>query len=101
MEVLGTIRSYLKTGDTLVNPFLFIGIISATRGILSIGAALSVNPNLPIDEFRAKMIELGVDGFIIVALGITIRILREKKSSDEKMGIGSESASTPFSSEAE
>ncbi|HEY7834552.1 MAG TPA: phosphate-starvation-inducible PsiE family protein, partial [Ktedonobacterales bacterium] len=35
MEVLGTVRSYLEKGDTSVEPFLIIGIISATRSILS------------------------------------------------------------------
>ncbi len=65
MEVLGTIRSYLEHGDTSVKPFIFIGIISATRGILSIGA----------DEFRNSMIELGVDAAIIILLGSTLRIM--------------------------
>ena len=82
MEVLGTVRSYLEKGDTSVKPFLFIGIISATRGILSIGARLSitVNQNQPAtsnspDDFTRSMIELGVNAFIIIALGATLRIM--------------------------
>jgi len=76
MEVLGTIRSYLEKGDTSVKPFLFIGIISATRGILSIGAQLSISgDSLTPDQFRSKMIELGINALVIVALGATIRIL--------------------------
>jgi uncharacterized membrane protein (DUF373 family) len=76
MEVLGTIRSYLEKGDTSVIPFLFIGIISATRGILSIGAQLSIDGDkLTSDQFKAKMIELGINALVIVALGATIRIL--------------------------
>lgn len=76
MEVLGTVRSYVEKGDTSVKPFLFIGIISATRGILSIGARLSVEgATLPASEFRNSMIELGVNAFVIVALGITIHVL--------------------------
>lgn len=76
MEVLGTVRSYLEKGDTSVKPFLFIGIISATRGILSIGARLSIaGTGLSTEEFRNSMIELAIDAFVIIALGITIRIL--------------------------
>src|SRR5438270_1837022 len=38
LEVVGTVRSYLQTGTTSLKPFLYIGIISATRRILAIGA---------------------------------------------------------------
>jgi uncharacterized membrane protein (DUF373 family) len=76
MEVLGTVRSYLERGDTSVKPFLFIGIISATRGILSIGARLSIQgTQLNLGEFQNSMIELAIDAFVIIALGVTIRIL--------------------------
>lgn len=76
MEVLGTIRSYIEKGDSSVTPFLFIGIISATRGILSIGARLSIpDPPLTPDEFRNAMIELAIDAVVIILLGATVRIL--------------------------
>jgi uncharacterized membrane protein (DUF373 family) len=76
MEVLGTIRSYLERGDTSVKPFLFIGIISATRSILSIGARLSIQgTKLTLGEFQSSMIELAINAFVIIALGVTIRIL--------------------------
>jgi uncharacterized membrane protein (DUF373 family) len=76
MEVLGTILSYLEHGVTSVKPFIFIDIISATRGILSIGARLSIaGVNLGADEFRNDMIELGVNAAIIIALGASLRIM--------------------------
>jgi uncharacterized membrane protein (DUF373 family) len=76
MEVLGTVTHYLKARATSLRPFLFIGIISATRGILSIGARLSVEGSgVSVDEFRNAMIELGVNGAVILALGITIKLL--------------------------
>jgi uncharacterized membrane protein (DUF373 family) len=76
MEVLGTIRSYLEHGDTSVKPFIFIGIISGTRGILSIGARLSIaGVTLGPDDFRNAMIELGVNAAIIISLGATLRIM--------------------------
>lgn len=77
MEVLGTVTNYLKSHTTSLRPFLFIGIISATRGILSIGARLSVESLHPPgqQEFVNDMIELGVNGAVILALGITLKLL--------------------------
>jgi uncharacterized membrane protein (DUF373 family) len=76
MELLGTIRSYVEKGDTSVEPFLIIGIISATRGILSIGARLYISgAKLTPDDFRNAMIELAVNALVIIVLGITMRIL--------------------------
>ena len=76
MEVLGTVTHYLKERATSLRPFLFIGIISATRGILSIGARLSVEgSSIQTPEFQKAMIELGINGAVILALGITIKLL--------------------------
>lgn len=76
MELLGTIRSYVEKGDTSVEPFLIIGIISATRGILSIGARLYISgAKLTGDDFRNAMIELAINALVIIVLGITMRIL--------------------------
>lgn len=74
MEVLGTVIHYLKSHATSLRPFLFIGIISATRGILSIGARLSVETVSTV-EFNHSMIELGVNALAILALGITLKLL--------------------------
>jgi uncharacterized membrane protein (DUF373 family) len=76
MEVLGTVRSYLEKRDTSVEPFVHIGIISATRGILSIGARLYVSQaSLKGDEFRNAMIELSINALVIIVLGATLRIM--------------------------
>ncbi|HYX50817.1 MAG TPA: phosphate-starvation-inducible PsiE family protein [Ktedonobacteraceae bacterium] len=76
MEVLGTIIHYLKEHATSLRPFLFIGIVSATRGILSIGARLSVEQGvLAPQEFTNAMIELGVNAAVILALGITLKLI--------------------------
>ena len=73
MEVLGTVIHYLKEHATSLRPFLFIGIVSSTRGILSIGAKLSVG--VVNGEFTNDMIELGVSAAVILALGITLKLL--------------------------
>ena len=77
MELLGTIRSYVEKIFVL-EPFLIIGIISATRGILSVGARLYITGTpLTPDEFRNAMIELAVNAVVIIALGVTMRILHD------------------------
>ena len=75
MEVLSTVLHYLKSHTTSLRPFLFIGIVSATRGILSIGARLSVGGSSVGGEFNHDMIELGVNAAVVLALGITIKLL--------------------------
>lgn len=74
MEVLSTVLHYLKSHTTSLRPFLFIGIVSATRGILSIGARLSVGTHIG-GEFNHDMIELGVNAAVVLALGLTIKLL--------------------------
>ena len=76
MEVLGTVIHYLKSHATSLRPFLFIGIVSATRSILSIGAKLSVGNETGLSStFESAMIELGVSALVILALGITLKLL--------------------------
>jgi uncharacterized membrane protein (DUF373 family) len=72
VEILGTVIHYLKSHTTSLRPFLYIGVISATRSILSIGVKLSVGAH---EDFNQAMIELGVSAAVIVALAITIRLL--------------------------
>jgi uncharacterized membrane protein (DUF373 family) len=75
MEVLGTVVYYLRQRETTLRPFLFIGIISATRGILAVGARLSVSGSLKTEEFIKAMVELGVNAAVIIALGVALRLI--------------------------
>jgi uncharacterized membrane protein (DUF373 family) len=75
MEVLGTVTHYLKAQETSLRPFLFIGIVSATRSILSIGARLSIAGAIQPGDFINAMIEISVSAFIVLALGITLKLL--------------------------
>ena len=74
MEVFGTVVYYLRERETTLKPFLFIGIISATRGILAVGARLSIG-SISQDEFTRSMIELSVNGAVIIALGVTMKLI--------------------------
>jgi uncharacterized membrane protein (DUF373 family) len=74
MEVMGTVIHYLEEHKTDLRPFLNIGIVSATRGILSISARLSVE-TLQGQVFIDAMIELVVNVIVILILGITLKLL--------------------------
>lgn len=83
MEVLGTVVQHLRDKETTsLKPFLIIGIISATRGILAIGARLSVpSGSTGLDpDFVREMIELGVNAAVIIALGATMKIIGDADS---------------------
>lgn len=71
LEVLGTVRSYLQTGVTSLEPFLYIGIISATRRILAIGAQTTLG-KVQGESFNHLMIDLGVNGGVVLALAIAL-----------------------------
>ena len=72
MEVLGTVRSYLTTGETSLRPFLYIGIISATRRILAIGAQTTLGEVVSETAFRHFMIDLGVNAAVVLALALAL-----------------------------
>ncbi len=74
--MLGTVTHYLREHATSLRPFLYIGIISATRGILSIGARLSIEgTGISNQVFINGMIELGVSGLVILALSTSLKLL--------------------------
>ena len=81
MEVLGTIRSYLSTGHTSLQPFLYIGIISATRRILAIGAETTLGHAVAEAAFRRQTIELGVNAAVVLALAAAIYLLSSQRGS--------------------
>lgn len=95
LEVMSTVVRYLQTRATSLKPFLIIGIISATRSVLAVGARLSLGPvqQLSVDEFRGAMIELAVNATVIVALGVTLRLIG--RFADERLEDVEEPANAP------
>jgi uncharacterized membrane protein (DUF373 family) len=87
LEILGTVRSYLLTGTTSLAPFLYIGIISATRRILAIGAASTLGAAISETEFRDRMIDLGANGGVVLALAVALYLFgRRRVSSPSEPG---------------
>ncbi len=84
LELLRTVMGFIRghgqpnVAESLI-PFLVIGGISATRRILAIGAGIGVEEakgTLEAARFGQAMVELGVSGGLIVAIGVTLVILR-------------------------
>ena len=75
LELLGTVTAHFKRGGFQLRPFLIIGIISAVRHILTVGAKSSLGKGIPKDEFTRVMVEYGVNVGIIVALVIALAII--------------------------
>jgi uncharacterized membrane protein (DUF373 family) len=71
-EILGTIIHYLKDHVTSLRPYFFIGIISAIRIIIALGAKLLLLREVAGPEFTSAMIELGVTTAVVLVLGFTL-----------------------------
>jgi len=84
LEVLGTVRSYLATGTTSLRPFLYIGIISATRRILAIGAKTTIGEVSSEDTFRHLMIDLGINAAVVLALAIALYLFSRHVPAEEQ-----------------
>lgn len=74
LELLRTIVARLDGGGFQLQPFLVIGIISASRHILTVGAQLSLTGGqLPIGR---TMIELAVNAGVVLALSVALVLVR-------------------------
>jgi hypothetical protein len=74
LELVRIIVARLEGGGFQLQPFLVIGIISATRDILTVGAELSlVGQQAPLAH---TMTELGVNAGVVVALSLALVLVR-------------------------
>lgn len=74
LELLRTIVARLEGGGFQLQPFLVIGIISATREILNVGAQLSLIRE-QISLVRT-MTELGVNAAVVLVLSTALVLVR-------------------------
>lgn len=72
LEIMRTIITYVKIHAVLLEPFLHIGIIAATRRILTAGAQLSGQAVVSKEVFERYLWDTGVNAMVIVALGIAV-----------------------------
>jgi uncharacterized membrane protein (DUF373 family) len=79
MEILRTVVAHFEEGGFQLKPFLIIGIISAVRHILTVGAQVSLGGDKPPDVFRKTQIELGVNAAVVLALVIGLILVRRNE----------------------
>ena len=75
LELLRTIVGRLEGGGFQLQPFLVIGIISATRDILTVGAELSLAGRGGVPLGRS-MTELAVNAGVVLALSVALVLVR-------------------------
>jgi uncharacterized membrane protein (DUF373 family) len=79
MEVMRTVMAHFDRGGLQLQPFLIIGIISAVREILSVGAHLSLAGSTRSDvasTVRLALLELAVNAGVVVGLALALVLIR-------------------------
>ena len=79
LEIFRTVFAHFGKDGVSAEKFLVIGVISAVRHLLTVGAALS-SEKVTAQMFNRDMIELGVNGFIVVGLVVGVWLLRRGDS---------------------
>ncbi len=84
LELMTTVIAHFEHAGLQLKPFLIIGIISAVRHILTIGARLTLAGEVSGVAFRDSQIELGVETGVVLGLAIGLLLVRlgEKTPSD-------------------
>jgi uncharacterized membrane protein (DUF373 family) len=76
MEILRTVVAFFEGAGFQLKPFLVIGIISAVRHILTIGARLTLVGESSGAAFEHSQVELGVEAGVVLALTVALLMLR-------------------------
>ena len=76
MEVLRTVVAHFEKTGFQLQPFLIIGIISATREILSVGARLSLQGEGSTGALHAALLELAVNSAVVLGLATALVLVR-------------------------
>lgn len=86
MEILRTVVAHFDDAGLQLKPFLIIGIISAVRHILTVGAQASLGAkNVDSEHFRRAQIELGVNAAVVMALVLgLVMIWRSERAGPDR-----------------
>jgi uncharacterized membrane protein (DUF373 family) len=76
LELMTTVVAHFEHAGLQLKPFLIIGIISAVRHILTIGARLTLTGEVSGVAFRNSQIELGVETGVVLGLAIGLLLVR-------------------------
>ena len=84
VEILYTVQVSFREHALVPEPFLIVGLIAATRRILVLTAEFKDLLEKGAEAFRNGMIELGLLAFLIVALVVSLVLLRRKASGGDR-----------------
>ena len=79
MELLRTILAQLEDAAFQLKPFLIVGIISAVRHILTVGAELSIAAEEGGDLVHRADVELAVNALVVLALVVGLVLVRKSE----------------------
>lgn len=80
LELFRTIINFLKHRTISLEPFLHVGIIAAVRRVLTVGAHMAVTPEIPPEQFRLLLLDIAVNGGVVVALVLALYVNRMARS---------------------
>src|SRR6185295_13095213 len=78
VELLYTVQVSFREHGIIPEPFLIVGLIAAIRRVLVLTAEFAEVKDLPDPAFQHVIIELAVLTFLIVALVISLVLLRKR-----------------------
>ena len=76
LEIARTVMARFNSGFYQLSRFLIIGVIASVRHILSVGSSLTLSVGKSEEAFERGIIELLVNGGIVIALVLAIFITR-------------------------
>jgi uncharacterized membrane protein (DUF373 family) len=78
VELMYTVQLSFREHALMPEPFILVGLISAIRRVLILTAEFAEVPGQPAVEFQRFVIELAVLTFLIVALVVSLVLLRKR-----------------------
>ena len=83
VELLSAVRETLRKRQLVAEPFLLVGIIASIKEIVVIGAF--ADPQVPEpDAVVGTVLQLGVLGAVVLALSVSLLLLRRKEREPEE-----------------
>jgi uncharacterized membrane protein (DUF373 family) len=83
LEIARTVIARFNSGFYQLSRFLIIGVIASVRHILSVGSSLTLKIGKSPEDFERGIIELLVNGGIVVALVFAIFMTRAAEKQAE------------------
>jgi uncharacterized membrane protein (DUF373 family) len=84
LEILTTVMAHFDYGGFQLKPFLIIGIISAVRHILTVGAQESLVGAESSVAFRRAQTSLGVNAAVVLSLVLGLILVRKTDGQDNQ-----------------